>query len=124
MNHPSRLGLITGHDMMAQSLSESVGELHANFEGKITDPREPNRIVDRNTIGDIWIRSPSRSMGYYENPDATREAVGADGWFSTGDVGYVDGKGMWYIVDRKKVLHFQSKQTYGQVSQSNRISSK
>ncbi|KAK6602667.1 AMP-binding enzyme [Botrytis cinerea] len=99
-----QLGLITGHDMMACSPSESVGELHANFEGKVTDTSEPNRIVCRNTIGDIWIRAPSLSKGYYQNPEATSEAFGADGWFSTGDVGYVDNHGMWYIVDRKKDL--------------------
>jgi len=102
----SRLGLITGHDMMASSMSESVGELHANFEGMVTDPNEPTRIVDRNTIGDIWIRAPSRSTGYYQNPDATSEANRADAWFSTGDVGYVDEEGKWYIVDRRKVPHF------------------
>ncbi|KAM0149010.1 hypothetical protein ACHAPC_008959 [Botrytis cinerea] len=100
----TELGLITGHDMMACSPSESVGELHANFEGKVTDTSEPNRIVCRNTIGDIWIRAPSLSKGYYQNPEATSEAFGADGWFSTGDVGYVDNHGMWYIVDRKKDL--------------------
>ncbi|TGO40491.1 hypothetical protein BHYA_0036g00240 [Botrytis hyacinthi] len=100
----TELGLITGHDMMASSPSESVGELHANFEGKVTDTSEPYRIVNRNTIGDIWIRAPSLSAGYYHNQEATSEAYGADGWFSTGDVGYVDENGMWYIVDRKKDL--------------------
>ncbi|KAF7918262.1 uncharacterized protein EAE98_009874 [Botrytis deweyae] len=100
----TELGLITGHDMMACSPSESVGELHANFEGKVTDTSERSQIVNRNTIGDIWIRAPSLSTGYYHNPEATSEAYGADGWFSTGDVGYVDEHGMWYIVDRKKDL--------------------
>lgn len=105
----SRLGLITGHDMMACSTSESVGELHANFEGKVTDPNESTRIVERGAIGDIWIRSASRSTGYYQNADANIEVSGADGWFSTGDVGFVDDEGMWYIVDRKKVPYFQPK---------------
>jgi 4-coumarate--CoA ligase len=104
----SRLGLITGHDMGIPSISESVGELHANFEGKVTDPNEPTRIVDRNTIGDIWIRAPSRSIGYYKNPGATREVSGAGGWFPTGDVGYVDEEGKWFIVDRKKVVYFRA----------------
>ncbi|KAF7887545.1 hypothetical protein EAF00_009839 [Botryotinia globosa] len=100
----TELGLITGHDMIACSPSESVGELHANFEGKVTDTSDPCRIVNRNTIGDIWIRAPSLSTRYYHNPEAASEAYGADGWFSTGDVGYVDENGMWYIVDRKKDL--------------------
>lgn len=100
-----RLGTVTGHDMNAPSTSHSVGELHANYEGKVTDNNDPNRIVDRGTVGDIWIRGPGCSPGYYQNPEATNDAHGADGWFSTGDVGYVDNEGQWYIVDRKKVTH-------------------
>ncbi|KAF7590508.1 hypothetical protein BBP40_002805 [Aspergillus hancockii] len=100
----TELGLISGHDMTGSSCSESAGELHANYEGKVTDPSDPTVIVDRNIIGDIWIRTPSCSTGYYRNPDATAEVHGIDGWFCTGDVGYVDEKGMWYIVDRKKDL--------------------
>ncbi|KAJ5628457.1 hypothetical protein N7490_010685 [Penicillium lividum] len=100
----TELGLITGHDMMAPSRSESVGQLHANFEGKVTDPSDSTQILDRNAVGDIWIRAPSRSIGYYQNADATKESHRPDGWFFTGDVGYVDEMGNWYIVDRKRDL--------------------
>ncbi|KAE8135137.1 4-coumarate-CoA ligase 1 [Aspergillus pseudotamarii] len=100
----TELGLITGHDMNCSSTSHSVGELHANYEGKVTNTSNPSQIVHRSTIGDIWIRAPSCSVGYYENAEATQDAHGADGWFQTGDVGYVDEGGQWYIVDRKKDL--------------------
>ncbi|KAJ5203618.1 4-coumarate-CoA ligase 1 [Penicillium cinerascens] len=100
----TELGLITGHDMNTSSTPQSVGELHANYEGKVTNSSNPSQTVDRSTIGDIWIRAPSRSVGYYQNAEATLDAHGVDGWFSTGDVGYVDERGQWYIVDRKKDL--------------------
>ncbi|KAK2767650.1 hypothetical protein FQN54_003808 [Arachnomyces sp. PD_36] len=100
----TELGLVTGHDMNTPSTLQSVGELYANCEGKVTDSSNPSQVVGRNTVGDIWIRTPSCSVGYYRNPEATHEARGSDGWFSTGDVGYVDERGQWYILDRKKDL--------------------
>ena len=117
----NRLGTITGHDINAPSTSQSVGELHASYEGKVTSTSDPSQIVDRGIIGDIWIRGPGRSVGYYQNAEATRDAHGTDGWFSTGDVGYVDEEGQWYIVDRKKVSHYNSKKYMTWTDNSNRI---
>jgi long-chain acyl-CoA synthetase len=55
-------------------------------------------------VGEIAIRGHNIMKGYWNKPEATAEAVSADGWFRTGDVGRVDEDGYYYIVDRKKDL--------------------
>jgi long-chain acyl-CoA synthetase len=52
-------------------------------------------------IGEIWIRGPNVVAGYWNKPEATAEAF-TDGWFHTGDLGYRDSDGFYYVVDRKK----------------------
>ncbi len=55
-----------------------------------------------NEVGEIWIRSPANFEGYWNLPDETAKAVTEDGWFRTGDLGYMDEEDFLYIVDRIK----------------------
>ena len=53
---------------------------------------------------EVLIKGPNIMLGYYNNPEATRAAIDADGYYHTGDVGYVDHDGHFYITDRLKDL--------------------
>lgn len=73
--------------------------------GSIGIPME-NVIVefenkDKNGIGELKVKGPNVMLGYYENPDATKQVL-KDGWFYTGDLGYMDKQGYIFITGRKK----------------------
>ncbi|NGM86636.1 long-chain fatty acid--CoA ligase [Parapusillimonas sp. SGNA-6] len=52
--------------------------------------------------GEIQVRSPGMFKGYYRNPEATAESYTHDGWYHTGDAGYLDADGQLKIIDRAK----------------------
>jgi len=61
---------------------------------------DDDRAVPDGTLGEIVLRGENILKGYYKNPDATEIAF-RNGWFHTGDIGYRDADGFYYIVDRK-----------------------
>ncbi|MGV8040505.1 MAG: AMP-binding protein [Thermoanaerobaculaceae bacterium] len=73
---------------------DAAGVPLCNVEVRIAEPGE-------NGVGEIQARGPSVMMGYYRNEEATR-AVLQDGWFSTGDLGYIDADGFLHVCGRKK----------------------
>lgn len=66
-------------------------------------------------IGDdneVLVKSPMVMRGYYNKPEATAQAFTADGWFRTGDAGYIDENGALYLTDRLKDLFKTSNGKY------------
>ncbi|PLB44148.1 putative AMP-binding enzyme [Aspergillus steynii IBT 23096] len=82
----------------------SVGRLVANLEAKLVNDKNEN-ISAYNVRGELCVRGPTVTPGYFNNPSANAESFDSDGWFHTGDIAYCDGQTRkWYIVDRKKEL--------------------
>ena len=74
--------------------NSSVGHLLPGMEVKIEDKNEDG-------IGEICVKGPNVMLGYYNMPEETAKVI-KDGWFHTGDLGYVDDEDFIYITGRKK----------------------
>ncbi|MBR5001257.1 MAG: AMP-binding protein, partial [Firmicutes bacterium] len=73
----------------------SVGPVIPGGELKIDEP-------DEDGIGEILYRGPNVMLGYYNMPEKTAEVIDEDGWFHTGDLGFLDREGWLYITGRRK----------------------
>ncbi len=81
----------------------SVGGLVPSSECRVVDV-STGEDVAQGESGEIWVRGPHIMKGYLNNPQATAETIDGDGWLHTGDIGYMDSDGDFYIVDRLKEL--------------------
>ncbi len=81
----------------------AVGQCIANTESKIVDV-VTGAELGANEQGEICVRGPQIMKGYLNRPDATAAMIDADGWLHTGDIGYADDEGYFFIVDRLKEL--------------------
>ena len=80
----------------------SIGIPFPDVDIKIVSLDE-GRDLGPGELGEIVLRSPTVMLGYYKNPEETQKTI-MDGWLYTGDIGYMDGDGYFYITDRKKDL--------------------
>jgi len=78
----------------------SAGVAAMYTEVRIVDGE--NRPAPPGTRGEIAVRGPNVMKGYWNRPEATAEAIDAEGWFHTGDIGVEDAEGYFFILDRKK----------------------
>ena len=85
---------------MTRAKQGSVGLPHFFTDVRIAD--EQGSMVPRGTVGEIEISGPNVFPGYHGLPEATADAFTADGWFRSGDLGYLDADGYLYISDRLK----------------------
>jgi acyl-CoA synthetase (AMP-forming)/AMP-acid ligase II len=87
----------------APSKPGSIGQVVPNTEVKIVDLSSGAALGARQQ-GELLIRGPQIMRGYLNRPDETAECIDREGWYHTGDIGYVDEDEWFYIVDRTKEL--------------------
>jgi len=79
----------------------SIGIPVSDTEAKIVDLEEGTREMPIGERGEVIIKGPQVMKGYWNKPEETKVTL-RDGWLYTGDIGYMDEDGFFYIVDRKK----------------------
>jgi 4-coumarate--CoA ligase len=88
---------------MVTEASSGVGEPLANTEVCVMD-EETGTELKAGQRGELWARGPNLMKGYWRNPKATKDTMTPDGWLKTGDIAYIDDRGIVFIVDRMKEL--------------------
>jgi fatty-acyl-CoA synthase len=87
------------HDSIERRVA-SVGQVQPHLEAKVVDPS--GQITPRGVAGELCTRGYSVMLGYWDEPERTAEAIDADGWMHTGDLGIIDDQGYGTIVGRIK----------------------
>ena len=99
-----------------RSIGINLKQLYGSTETAVFVCLQPDHEVKADTVGvpidgveiqlaesgEILVRSPGLLKGYYKNPEATAEVLSADGWYRTGDAGFLDASGQLKIIDRAK----------------------
>jgi acyl-CoA synthetase (AMP-forming)/AMP-acid ligase II len=92
-------GVVTITPLGAPSRAGSCGPPVPGVQLRIT--ADDGRALGVREVGEICVHSPARMAAYFHDPEQTAQAL-RDGWFYTGDLGYVDEDGWLYFVDRKR----------------------
>ncbi len=87
----------------------SIGVPLPSTEARVVDLTNVRREVKVGQIGELAVRGPQVMMGYWKNPEATRQALTDDGWLLTGDVAQMDEDGYFRIVARKADMWYASR---------------
>jgi long-chain acyl-CoA synthetase len=91
----------TGHPKQGPEKPGSIGLMLPGIEMDVVALDDPTKALPPGEVGEIRIKGPNVTKGYWNRPQETAEAFVGDR-FLTGDIGYMDGDGYFYLVDRKK----------------------
>src|ERR1700756_5469438 len=91
----------TGHPKEGPDKPGSIGLMLPGIEMDVVSLEDPKQLMPVGEVGEIRIRGPNVTKGYWSRPKETAEAFVGDR-FLTGDIGYVDEDGYFYLADRKK----------------------
>src|ERR1700694_5234951 len=91
----------TGHPKEGPDKPGSIGLMLPGIEMDVVSLEDPRQLMPVGEVGEIRIRGPNVTKGYWNRPKETAEAFVGDR-FLTGDIGYMDEDGYFYLVDRKK----------------------
>jgi acyl-CoA synthetase (AMP-forming)/AMP-acid ligase II len=81
----------------------SIGLCLPHTQAKVIN-NDTGAELEPDQTGEIWIRGPQVMQGYLNHPEATTATIDTDGWLRTGDIGYADADGYFFVVDRLKEL--------------------
>jgi long-chain acyl-CoA synthetase len=97
------INILEGYGLTETSPVLSVNDPDALKYGTVGIPLK-NCTIKIAADGEILAKGPMIMKGYYNKPDMTAEVIDKEGWFYTGDIGFVDNEGYLHITDRKKDL--------------------
>ncbi len=96
----SETGMNFSNPLTGKRIPGSIGIPLPGLQVRIVDP-DASADVAQGEIGEIWLKSPAITPGYWQKPQETSDAF-KDEWFRTGDLGRVDANGYYYLTDRIK----------------------
>jgi acyl-CoA synthetase (AMP-forming)/AMP-acid ligase II len=92
------VGLGTAFDADDDEALHTIGRPRPGVEARVADPNDEG-------IGELCIRSPAQTRGYWNDPEATAAAIDAEGWLHTGDLARVDDHGRFRLAGRIKEMY-------------------
>jgi long-chain acyl-CoA synthetase len=102
------LNIIQGYGLTETSPVVAANNDFYNIAGTVGQPLKGIEVAidnpDESGMGEIITKGQNVMMGYYEDEDATKEAIDSDGWFHTGDLGFIDDGGFITITGRAKSM--------------------